>query len=133
MRLRITDYSRTRIFQSAIWELWVNINHVSSTNVYKIYKSETVDLVKIAVLQPAVPTPPPASQGGGKVVVGIRCQKCGTEHRVQVNFDRAQPLEPGAQAFPKDCLLKCSQCGDVLNLTGIKLQVEAQTRRRIVL
>jgi len=29
MRLKITDYSTTPDLQSAIWELWVNLNHVS--------------------------------------------------------------------------------------------------------
>jgi hypothetical protein len=134
MRLKVTDYTTTPDLQSAIWELWVNLNHVlSSTNVYKIYETETVDLVRLAVLQPMVQAAPPPAQTPGRALLGIKCQKCGAEHRLQANFGAPQPLEPGAIPFPKDCLLKCRQCGDTLNLAGVKLQIEAQARRPILL
>lgn len=133
MRLKITDYGKTSGLQKLIWDLWVNLSHsLSSTNIYKVYESETVEFFKIALPQPPQ-MPAPAAQPAGKARVDLQCDKCGTPHSVQANFGAAQPLEPGAIAFPKDCMLRCRGCNNVLNLTGLKLQLEAQLRRPLVL
>lgn len=133
MRLRITNYGKTPALQQAIWELWVNLSHfMASTNIYKAYESATVEFFKFALPQPSVPQKP-AAAGPGKAIVEVRCGKCGTVQRIQANLGASQPLDAGVVPFPKDGLLACPGCGDKINLMGLKLQLEAQTRQPVIL
>jgi hypothetical protein len=131
MRVRITDYGKETDLQKLIWELWVNLSHVfAGTNVYKVYESESVDLAKIALVQPSGPGAPAQA---GKVLVDVKCQKCGTLRKIQANFGVEQPLEPGAEKFPANCVITCKGCGSVIDLTGLKLQLEAQVKKPVII
>lgn len=77
--------------------------------------------------------PPPTPQPPGKAIIEVKCTKCSAAQTVQANLGAKQPLEKGAIAFPKDCMLKCQTCGNTLNLTGLKLQLETQARQPVVL
>lgn len=132
MRLKITDYGTDAVMQDLVWRLWVNIHHLmQSTNIYKIFESETNTLMKVAIQQPTT-SPPPQRGAQGKVVAEVRCNKCGTAHKVQANVGAPQPLDPGCVALPQNCLITCSSCGNALDLKGLKLQLEAQLGQPIV-
>ena len=132
MRLTITDYSKDPGLQDLVWRLWVNIHHLmQSTNIYKIFESVTNALMKVAIQQPTT-TPPPQKGAHGKVVAEVKCNKCGTVHKVQANLGVVQPLDPGCVALPQNCLITCSSCGNALDLKGLKLQLEAQLGQPIV-
>jgi len=144
MELEITDYGKHQELQQAIWSLWVRCHHLlSSTNTYKMYESECVDFHKLAVpvaLQAGgLPLPvPPGQRGGlqvqhGHAVVEVQCVNCKSAYKVQANFGAPQPMEPGAEPFPKDSMLTCKKCGAILDLTGLKMQLEAQVRQPLVL
>ena len=135
MRLRITDYGKNLELQEAIWGLWVNLHHLmSSTNIYKIYESESIEFYKAAIPQPSAPPQQQQGAGGpGNVMVDVRCDKCGATHRLQANFGAPQPLQQGAAPFPKDCMFICKNCRAVLNLMALKLQIESQIHRPIIL
>jgi serine dehydrogenase proteinase len=130
MKIKITDYGTTPNLQELIWELWVNLNHsFSGTNYYKLYESETIDLARIALAQAAAPAGPDA----GKVLVDVKCQKCGTARKLQADFGAPQPLELGAEKFPKTSMITCRGCGTVINLTGLKLQLESQVKKPLII
>jgi len=131
LRLHITDYGQTPDLQTEIWALWVNIHFAFSTsNIYKTYESETADVIKVALEQaPAAAVP----AGPGKALVDVKCDTCGSAYKLQADFGGTQPLEAGAEAFPKNCMLICRKCGKVLNLTGLKMSLEAQLRRPMTL
>ncbi len=162
MGLKIADYGKTPELQEAIWSLWVNLHVMMTTsNVYKVYESESVEVYKLAVMQPQpaqmVPFPPipgtpvpggpgaPAPTGPGaptqpggipiaqSAIAALRCNTCGAGYKIQMNFAPNQPLLPGNEPFPKNGIFKCRTCGFVHNLTPLRMQIEAATRRPIVL
>jgi ATP-dependent protease ClpP protease subunit len=145
MRLKITDYGKLPELQEAIWSLWVNLHvMMTSANVYKVYESESVEFYKIAVVQnePAQVIPFPAVPGSLQTgaqgasakfaTAGIRCNKCGSNYRIQLNFVADEPLQPGHEAYPQDGIFKCRSCQTVHNLTPLKMQVEAAARRTVL-
>lgn len=132
MRLKITDYGKDPELQNLIWSLWVNLHHImTAANIYKVYESEQLDFVKIAVPQPVTAEAAPPA-GPGKAIVGVTCGKCGRSYKFQCDFGARQPLDPGAERFPASLVLTCRQCGNVINLSGVKMQIEAQLRRPIL-
>jgi hypothetical protein len=132
MKVKITDYGKTPDLQALIWQLWVHINHIfSGTNAYKIYESETLDLARVAVGQ-FTPAQPNLTQAD-KIVAGVKCSKCQTEAKIQADFTPNQTLQPGAERFPPNSLYTCKACGNVINLTGLKLKLEADVKKPIIL
>jgi hypothetical protein len=133
MRLKITDYGKDPVLQDLVWRLWVNFHHLmQSTNLYKLFESETNAIGKVALQQPSIPSPPQQGAQQGKAHVEVRCNKCGSAHKVQFNFGVPQPPDPGCIALPKNCLITCASCGTAIDLKGLKLQLEAQLGQPIV-
>jgi hypothetical protein len=140
LRLKITDYGQNPKLQEKIWELWVHLHFfMSSSNVYKVYESESVEIYKLAAQQnqivPGMPIPIPGQPGVAPAKfasAGIRCNTCGTDYKFQMNFEPNVPLQPGHEAFPKDGKFTCNTCKTVHNLLGVKMQIEAATKRIVV-
>jgi hypothetical protein len=132
MRLKITDYGPQPELQSLIWSLWVNLHHLLSvTNFYKVYESETVDFVKGALVQPGIPQPTPSMPG--KAIADVKCNRCGNGYKVQCNFGAPQPIEAGAMPFPRTGSFNCRNCGTMIDLSGLKLSLEAQIGQPLVI
>ncbi len=154
MRVVIDDYgdykakAENKELQEAIWSLWVHYHHfLSSTNTYKAYESEAVEFYKIAVpvaesvvMQPIGPMPigpqplgiPAPQMVAGHAQIGVGCTKCGAQYKLQANFGAPQKIEPGSQPFPANCTLTCKGCGTIIDLSGLKMQIEARVRQNLV-
>ncbi len=154
MRVLIDDYGNhaakamNKELQDAIWTLWVHYHHfLSSTNTYKTYESESVEFYKIAVpvaenvvMQPIGPMPigpqplgmPVQQLVGGHALINVACNKCGTPYKLQANFGMPQKLEPGSQLFPSSCSLTCKGCGTIIDLTGLRMQIEARVHTNLI-
>jgi hypothetical protein len=142
MGIRINDYGDNKELQDAIWSLWVHYHHfVSGTNTYKTYESKSVEFYKIAlpfvenVPVQQLPMLPRAglAQVGGHVIAGVECVKCGQVYKLQADFGGPQALEGGAEKFPKDCMLTCKRCGTIIDLAGLKLQIETRLGQTLAL
>lgn len=150
MKLQVNDYGQKPELQRAVWDLWVSLHLLlSSTNIYKIFESGTLEFSKAGVLQPAqIATQPPAGQPAGQQGLGIpmalpqgaavtagkidlTCGRCGKVHILGFRFTKGAPLPSGAQPFPKTAILACV-CGHVHNLQAAKMGVEMQTKMPMV-
>lgn len=137
MKLQITDFGGDPPLQDLIWKLWTNLYHLlGSTDIYKVFESAELDYFKIATRQSQMAVPPAPGKGPRRQDVGagqidLRCSKCGMVHKLQANFKAGIPLAPGAREFPKNARLTC-QCGEVANLEGAKLALEAEAQRPII-
>lgn len=143
LKVKITNYATIPELQDAVWALWVHYYHfLSSTNTYKVYESEFADFYKLAL--PVIerfgpqgfPMPigalPQGAVAAGHVSAMVGCTRCGAQHKVQANFGAPQKLEAGAEAFPRNCTLTCKGCGNTLDLTGLKMQIEARVKKNLV-
>jgi hypothetical protein len=136
MRLQVTDYGEDSELQGLVWSLWVNLFHfMSATNIYKVFESESTEVWNFATSVAAAPSTPPSTPplpGGrvaGKAVTTIKCLKCNTENKVQANFGAPLPIDAEAIPFPRDAKLNCRGCGNLIDLTGLKAQLEAKFKQ----
>ena len=115
-----------------------------STGIYKLFETPTTQIqrffaqvpVGVPGFVPQLPTAPgqgqplgPASQAG--VMVPFQCPKCRKAYVLQADFDKQQPMQPGAERSPPNDNLVCSQCGMSHNLAALRRQLELQTRRKL--
>jgi hypothetical protein len=60
------------------------------------------------------------------------CSKCGDSYKIQLNLKPNIPIEKGAISYPKDDVFVCPNCSTQTNLAPIRLNVEAQTRLKVI-
>ncbi len=153
--LEITDYSKDVKLADAIRRYHVLLQMTfDTTNIYKLIETPTSQIyrffnqqVQVAIpaglpLPPQTPAPAgpaqrPVSIPGGQSVMGTGamvqfvCSSCKKAHVLQADFDKQLPLQPGAQRFPSNDILVCSQCKMSHNLVALRRQLELQTKRKV--
>jgi hypothetical protein len=129
MRLKVTDYTQNPDLNDAISRYYALLQLTFTTNIYKLY--ETPDSQIIKAFNPLAGIQPQPQQAE-MAVLDVQCNRCGAKLKVQANFGQPKPLVPGNLAFPADNKLRCPSCGLVSDVTGLRRQLEAQVKKRVV-
>lgn len=132
MGLKIVDYSKTPALAEAIDRYYTLLEmSFASSPMYKLFETKDTQISRFG----GVAVPPKVNQmatNAPTATINFTCNKCSTIHKIQVSFDKLSPVQGGAIAFPADGKFKCTTCGTEHDLNPIKVQVEAQTQRKIV-
>jgi len=107
-----------------------------TTAAFKIFATKDNKIFR-HVVPSGIPMPVPQAQMPAVVQIDQKCPKCGEVHRFYVKLiDNPQidadMKQQGIKQFPKDGVLKCN-CGQQLDLNGIKAQIEGQAGRKIII
>ncbi|MGA7080504.1 MAG: hypothetical protein WBQ43_10075 [Terriglobales bacterium] len=143
--LEITDYSRDAKFADAIRRYHVLLQMTfDSTGVYKLYETPSSQIQRFlpqlpigipgfAQRLPVVPGKPGVPGGSAPMgaLLPFRCSKCKKNYMLQADFEGQRALQSGAERFPLNDILVCSQCGMSHNLVAMRRQLELQTRRKV--
>jgi Serine dehydrogenase proteinase len=132
LRLQITDYTKTPDLDDAITRHYTLLKMTfDSVNAYKIFETPETQVLRIAqIIQQQVVKSP--MQGTGSAQVEHKCG-CGHKTKIQMNFGKHSALQPGSTPYPVATnKVKCSRCGKANDLTAIRLQLEAQSGRKVV-
>jgi ClpP class serine protease len=149
--LEITDYSKSPELADAIGRYRVLLQMTfDTTNIYKIIETVDSQIYRFAVNQqiqlaipggipgiglPGIgPGPQPLPLAGAQpagALVQFVCNRCKKVHKLQADFDRQQPLQPGLERFPANDILICTQCHTSNNLLALRRQIELQTKRKV--
>ncbi len=127
MGLRIVDYSEQAELADAIRRYYTLLQMTFAGNIYKLVETPTSQVYRFMGAQ--VPAPP---DGAELAFVDAKCSKCGKALRVQANLGRSQPTQPGALPFPADNRLTCPTCGNLIDLSEARRQIEAQAKKQVV-
>ncbi len=132
MKLQIVDYSKNEKLNEAITRYYTLLRMtLESTNMYKIIETPETQVQRFS--QPNVPQPSPINpQNLDGVNVDIECEKCKTKSKIFAKFKPETKVPPGAMPFPKSGIFACGQCHHQMNVSGIRLQIEAQTGKKIL-
>jgi hypothetical protein len=144
--LEITDYSTDQDLSDAIRRYHVLLQMTfDTTNIYKLTETPTSQIYRFFNQQAQFTVPAPAIIPGGMpdqppgvpvaiaqgAMIPFVCGSCRKVHNLQADFDKLQPLQPGAERFPSNDTLVCNQCGMSHNLVGLRRQIELQTKRKV--
>jgi len=129
MRLLITDYSKNTKLNVAITRYYTLLRMTfESTNIYKIFETPTSQIMRFS----GTNVPPPQNNNAKKVVVSFECPSCKSRFEIQANLEKNLKLEQGKFPYPKNDIFNCPNCKTHSNLGQIRLQIEAQTRKKVV-
>lgn len=132
MRLNITDYSQIAELADAITRYYTLLQMTFSSNLYKIFETSDSQILKF--LSPQVPAPQQINQptSSAKVVFDLQCSRCQHLSKIQANLVPNQPIAPGHIPFPADNKFRCPGCGIEHDLADARRQIEAQTKKPVV-
>lgn len=134
MKLQIINYDSNPQLSEAITRYHTLLRiTLDSTNMYKIVETPETQVQRF--LQPVANAPqqgnlPPNADG---VVVDFECPKCKTHTKIQAKFTKDTKPVPGAVPYPKNDIFACGQCHLQSNIAGARLQIEAQTGKKVIL
>jgi hypothetical protein len=133
LNLRITDYSKIPALDEAITRYYTLLRMTFETNIYKIFETATSQIMRFTGVQAVPPPPGPLPAAPIKSAnIKIACDKCKTPVLLQADFEPNLPLKPGSTRFPANNIAKCPACNADINVANIRLQVEAQTGKKVI-
>ncbi len=144
MRLLITDYAKDRALWESVRRYYTLLRMMFEGPLYKVFETqhdksqifrfERQDQQLVPVTGPGVP-PQALRPGVQAKAVGAdltaKCKQCSKTHVIQAVFEAGVALQPGRIPFPTDNRLICT-CGNVIDLTQARRQLEAQVGRPII-
>jgi len=138
MRLRITNYSKQPNLQEAIRRYYTLLRlGFDRSGIYKLFETVSSQISRFVAAPSAPSAPLPPMQEGEKktrdeIKIEVECPKCRSKYTLQANLERSQVLKKGLHPFPKDNNFMCPNCGALCNLTPIRDQLEAQTKKKMM-
>lgn len=131
MKLKITNFTSIPDLNDAIVRYYTLLRMSFDTNMYKMIETVESQIYRFVVgpNPGGVPIPDKQKIAG----VDFECPKCKEHFLIQLNLGQSEPLKPGHVPFPiVDNVFKCPNCSAQSNMANLRLQIEAQTGRKIV-
>ncbi|MEE4258875.1 MAG: hypothetical protein V2I62_03885 [Bacteroidales bacterium] len=130
LRLKITDFSAEKELNESILRYYTLLRMSFETTIYKIFETVESQIYRFAV------TPgqrPPEGQQGKFAEIKFECPKCKENFLIQVNLEKNVDLLNGRIPYPVgNDIFKCPNCKAESNISTIRLQIEAQSGKKIV-
>ena len=128
--LQVTNYADTPDLNDAITRHYTLLKITfDMINAYKIFETPETQVLRII----AQVVPAQALQRADSAQVNFKCAKCGHQVKIQMNLGKHKQLQAGHLAYPVATnILKCQRCGRDNNLLPMRLQVEAQSGKKVV-
>lgn len=131
LKLVVTDYSKNPELNDAITRYFTLLQMSFETNIYKIYETPKSQIYRSINTSPPIENNP-MQKLPNPLIVDFECGKCHGKLKMQINFNQRFPCVEGTIPFPRNNLVKCPFCGAESNVLGLRQQLEAQTKRKIV-
>jgi predicted RNA-binding Zn-ribbon protein involved in translation (DUF1610 family) len=130
MRLKIIDFSAQKELNEAILRYYTLLRMSFETNIYKIFETVESQIYRFAV---APGQRPPEGKPKEVAEINFECPKCKEKSLIQANLEKNIPLRKDRIPYPVDNdVLKCPNCGAESNISNIRLQIEAQSGKKII-
>lgn len=134
--LKITDYTLETELNDAITRYYTLLKMTfDMVNVYKMFEtadSQVMRMLAIINVAPQVKQAP-AAAAANVAHADYKCGKCAHITKFQLNLGTHSPVQPGYHPYPVATnVFKCPRCGTDNNLMPLRLQVEAQSGKKLV-
>ncbi|MFH1509536.1 MAG: ATP-dependent Clp protease proteolytic subunit [Candidatus Nealsonbacteria bacterium] len=128
MKVKITDYAQNQPLNEAVTRYYTLLQMTFGTNIYKVFETQDSQIYRF--IAQGIPQ---QNQGDAKtVIIDFECNNCKKHSKIQANLGEKQPLQQDCSEFPKDNKYMCSGCQTENNLSELRRQIEAQTKKIIV-
>ncbi|CDO03085.1 Serine dehydrogenase proteinase [Oceanobacillus picturae] len=127
MGLKINNYEDNNDLNDAISRYKALLNMSFDTNIFKVIETSDTQIYR------HLNSEAPPQSDNDVLFAGIECGKCKYKNNIQINLDTAKPVKKGFKTISKDKSIICEQCSTNINLEGFINDVQAQTRKNVIL
>jgi Zn ribbon nucleic-acid-binding protein len=133
LRIKITDYSQNPQLNELIMKYYALLRMTfESTNIYKIFETKKSQIYRFLGVSQGTPKVP-STEDFNSALIGFECPKCHAQYKIQANLKPGIPLERDCLLYPiTNDIFTCPQCNTQNNLSSLRLQLEAQTGKKVV-
>jgi hypothetical protein len=129
MGLKITDYTKMPELNEAITRYYTLLRmSLEVTNIFKIVETPMTQILRFA----GAHVPAPQQNQLLECVVNFECPKCKNRYDIQTRLSNQAKIDAKKQQFPKNDIFVCPNCGMNSNLAPARLQLEAQSGKKII-
>lgn len=130
MQLKITDFSKVEELNEAIMRYYTLLKMSFETNIYKIFETIDSQIYRFTIPPQLNPQIQKINEVAG---INFECPRCHTHSLIQINLETSSPLKPDHLPYPVDNdIFDCPNCHLKSNIGQIRLQLEAQSGKKIV-
>jgi Serine dehydrogenase proteinase len=128
LKVKITDYGDNPDLNDAITKYYTLLRMTfERTSLYKLFETPTSTIFRFVGAQTVEPKEAQTAN------VDFECPNCHNKFKIQANLDRNMEIQPGSIPYPiRDDIFICPKCKTESNLSAIRLNIEAQTGKRVV-
>lgn len=132
MGIRIKNFEEEPDLFDAIRRYHTLLRMSFEINIYKIYETPASQVYRF--INQAAPAPKTTPDRADQVSIEFQCPNpaCKKATTIQGFFSKKAPVAPPIVQFPPDNKFTCPHCQAVADLTGIRMQIEAQAKRRLL-
>lgn len=124
--VKVWNYNQEPDVAETIWRLWTLITITFQSPVFKIFENSSTHLLKLAG-QPGRPEPVQVPlQQADNAELEVQCTRCGAKNEAFFKLRPGTPDPAGKPRVPTDSKITCRKCGNVMDLTPLKVQLESQ-------
>ncbi|GHT22711.1 hypothetical protein AGMMS4957_13270 [Bacteroidia bacterium] len=135
MKLQITDYSKDIKLSEAIDRYYTLLKMAfDMTGIYKIFETTNSQIYQ-SVSQanpPSIPVTKRTKEEISSAATNFMCPKCGGNYEIQLNFKSNALIEKGAIPYPNNDVFVCPNCSTQTDVAPIRLNLEAQTKLKVI-
>jgi hypothetical protein len=130
MKLKITNFSSIPALDEAIMRYYTLLKMSFESNIYKIFETVESQIYRFGIAPHSIPL----SKALNEIAeINFECPKCHSHFLVQANLHKTAPLQSGHLPYPIDNdIFICPNCKLQSNVGQIRLQLEAQSGKKIV-
>lgn len=141
--LKIIDYSQDTKLNEAITGYYALLKmSFEKTNISKIYETAESQIYRFLNVSPnnappnvpgGLPPIPKGMDSADTADIDVNCPQCQHHMHIQANLGKQKPIKPGFLAYPiATNKVVCPKCGIEIDTSQIRMQIEAQTRKKMV-
>jgi hypothetical protein len=130
MKLKITDFSKNAQLNEAIMRYYTLLKMSFETNMYKLFETIDSQIYRFALN----PQMSPVLKKLNEIAdINFECPNCHSHYKIQANVGVSMPIKPGHLPYPLDNdIFRCPNCQKESNIGLIRLQIEAQSGKKVV-
>jgi len=129
MGLQITDYTKNPELNEAITRYYTLLRmSLEATNIYKLVETPTTQILRFA----GANVPPPQQNQVLDGNVNFECPRCKNRFEIQARLSNQAKIDAKKLQFPQNDIFVCPNCGLNSNLAPARLQIEAQSGKKII-
>lgn len=135
MGLKMTDFSVNHKLSDAIRRYHALLHISFQTNIYKLTetpKSQIYRFINPVETRETEQSKGKSAKQAKKAFLDVRCKQCNSLIKVQANLDEMSPLKDGYIPFPGDNVLQCPSCSAEVELSEVRREIEAQSKKKVV-